>query len=100
MAGLFSFQKQHEAHSHVVTLTMCQGQVIVCDYGVCVSITDWLKNQGLTVVLWAELILYRRVKSKSKNAHSKKVWISLGLSRALSFEALTYHAGSQDNDVL
>ena len=71
-AGLFSFQKQHEAHSHVVTLTMCQGQVIVCDYGVCVSITDWLKNQGLTVVLWAELFLYRRVKSKSKNAHANR----------------------------
>ena len=39
-AGLFSFQKEHE-DGHVVALTMCQGEVIVCDYGVCMSITDF-----------------------------------------------------------
>ena len=70
-AGLFSFQKQHKKAGHVVALTMCRtgvGQIIVCDYGVCVSIADWLEKQGLTVVLRARLILYRQAVGSSRVA--------------------------------
>ena len=78
-AGLFSFRKKHE-DGHVVALTMCQGEVIVCDYGACVSITDWVQKEGLTVVLRANLTLFRQalpLRSHNPSASSWREYLAL-----------------------
>ena len=68
-AGLFAFWTGQSAHG--VALTMCQQEVIVCDYGVCMPIKVWLE-EGLTTVTAAELVLYRQRRDTQHSTHSTR----------------------------
>ena len=59
-AGLFSFWKDDEQLGHAVALTMCKGEVLVCDHGSTYDLTFWLDWSDLTTLSSLTLVLYRR----------------------------------------
>ena len=59
-AGLFGFWRDEQRVGHAVALTMCQGEVIVCDHGTCMPITIWFDWSGLTTLSLLKLVLYRQ----------------------------------------